>query len=115
MKTLALDLGGSGGKIFLGNLNGRKITLQEVHRFANQPIKAAGHLYWNSMGIWANLLDGIRKAGAFSSLGVDSFCNDYGLLDGGGALYNQVTMYRDCRTEGVPEKIDFFISPMELY
>lgn len=115
MKALALDLGGSGGKIFLGNLNGRKITLQEVHRFANQPIKAAGHLYWDSMGIWANLLDGIRRAGAFSSMGVDSFCNDYGLLDSGGALYNQVTMYRDCRTEGVAEKIDFFISPMELY
>ncbi len=115
MKALALDLGGSGGKIFLGNLSGRKITLKEVHRFANQPIDAAGRLYWDIMGIYMNLLEGIRKAGKFSSLGIDSFCNDYGLLDASGVLYSQVYMYRDYRTEGVIEKIEEIIPPHTLY
>lgn len=115
MKALALDLGGSGGKIFLGSLKSRKITLKEVHRFANQPIDAAGRLYWDIMGIYMNLLEGIRRAGKFSSLGIDSFCNDYGLLDGSGALFSQVYMYRDPRTEGVIEKIEAIIPPYTLY
>ena len=115
MKALALDLGGSGGKIFLGSLSKNKIELSEIHRFDNQPVHAAGHLYWDLMGIYLHLLEGIRKAGHFSSLGVDAFCNDYGLLDSSGALYSQVYMYRDQRTDGIPEKIDAFISPAELY
>lgn len=115
MKALALDLGGSGGKIFLGSLNGHKLNLQEIHRFANQPVSAAGHLYWDIMGIYLHLLEGIRKAGDFGSIGVDAFCNDYGLLDEAGSLYSQVYMYRDPRTEGVPELIDHFIPPADLY
>ncbi len=115
MKALALDLGGSGGKIFVGNLSGRKITLKEVHRFANQPIDAAGRLYWDIMGIYMNLLEGIRKAGRFSSIGIDAFCNDYGLLDGSGALFSQIYMYRDPRTEGVIERIETIIPPHTLY
>ncbi|MEI6100247.1 MAG: rhamnulokinase family protein [Eubacteriales bacterium] len=115
MKALALDLGGSGGKIFLGSLDGRKLNMQEVHRFANRPIEAARHFYWDIMGIYLNLLEGILKAGDCDSVGVDAFCNDYGLLDATGALYSQIYMYRDSRTEGIPEKIDEFIPPLELY
>ncbi len=117
MKALAMDLGGSGGKIFLGDFDGKRISMSEVHRFHNEPIEAAGHLYWEMMGIYANLLEGIRKAApqGFASLGVDAFCNDYGLLDAGGSLVSQVYMYRDFRTEGVPERIDQSIPPRDLY
>ncbi len=117
MKALAMDLGGSGGKIFLGDFDGKRISMHEVHRFHNEPIEAAGHLYWEIMGIYANLLEGIRKAApqGFDSLGVDAFCNDYGLLDAGGSLVSQVFMYRDFRTEGVPELIDKSIPPRILY
>ena len=33
MKALALDMGGSGGKMFLGTFNGGKIHIVEMHRF----------------------------------------------------------------------------------
>ncbi len=115
MKVLALDLGGSGGKIFSGALRANKIKIKEVHRFENGPIRAAGRLYWDILGIYRNLLAGIAKAGRFQSLGVDSFCNDYGLLDESGVLYSQVTMYRDSRTRGMIEKIEKRIPPMDLY
>jgi len=117
MRALALDLGGSGGKIFSGRFDGQRISLQEVHRFHNEPIEAAGRLYWDILGIYANLLEGIRAAGpdGFASFGVDAFCNDYGLLDRGGSLYSQVYTYRDQRTAGIPERVDQAISPWELY
>lgn len=117
MDAIALDLGGSGGKIFSGRFDGKKIALKEIHRFQNEPIEAAGRLYWDILGIYTHLLDGMRKAAPemFTSFGVDAFCNDYGLLDGSGSLFSQVYMYRDRRTEGVPEKVDQSIAPRELY
>jgi rhamnulokinase len=117
MKALALDLGGSGGKMFAGQFDGKKITMEEVHRFPNQPTEINGHLYWNIAGIYSLLLEGIRKAapGGFASLGIDSFCNDYGLLDADGKLISQVYTYRDRRTVGIPEIIDQTITPTELY
>jgi rhamnulokinase len=116
MRALALDLGGSGGKVFSGQFDGRKIVLEEIHRFPNQPLQIDGHLYWNILEIYSHLLDSLRKAPpGFSSLGIDAFCNDYGLIDQSGNLFSQVYMYRDQRTEGVPEHIDRIISPIDLY
>jgi sugar (pentulose or hexulose) kinase len=115
MKALALDLGGSGGKIFAGTLGSKKIKIEEIHRFSNGPVHAAGGLYWDVLGIWRELLTGIARAKKFSSLGIDAFCNDYGLLDANGLLYSQVFMYRDERTHGMIEKIEKRIPPMKLY
>ncbi len=117
MNALALDLGGSSGKIFAGRFDGKKISMKEIDRFPNEPIEAAGRLYWDIMGIYASLLKGMRKAApeGFTSFGVDAFCNDYGLLDRAGGLFSQVYMYRDSRTEGMPEKVDLTLPPRELY
>ena len=117
MKALALDLGASGGKFLSGNLHGGKIHVKEIHRFQNKPVEIGGHLFWDIRRIYADLLDGLRKAASegFSSFGVDSFCNDYGLLDASGNLTSPVYMYRDSRTEGVLEWMDQIIPPRELY
>jgi rhamnulokinase len=117
MNTLAMDLGGSSGKIFASRFDGKKIEIKEIHRFHNEPIEAVGRFYWDILGIYANLLEGIRRAApeGFTSFGVDSFCNDYGLLDRSGSLFSQVYMYRDSRTEGLPERMDREFPPRELY
>lgn len=117
MNALAMDLGGSGGKIFLGRLHDGKLSVSEIHRFQNEPIEAAGHLYWDILYIYRNLLEGIRIAAhkGFVSVGIDAFCNDFGLLDTDGRLMNQIYMYRDMRTSGVPALIDGIIDPLSLY
>jgi len=117
MKALALDLGGSGGKFLSGSFNGKIIKVKEIHRFNNEPVDIRGHLYWDIPGIYSNLLDGLRKSAPekISTFGIDSFCNDYGLLDASGNLISQVYMYRDRRTEGVLEWMDQIIPPIELF
>ncbi len=117
MKALALDLGGSGGKIFSGTFDGKKIQISEVHRFHNEPVQQNGHLVWDIPYIYSNLLDGLRKSAdsEISSFSVDSFSNDYGLIGANGNLISPVFMYRDKRTEGVPEWMDTVIPPKELY
>ena len=117
MKALALDLGGSGGKILSGSFDGKKLEVKEIHRFKNQPFETGGHLYWDIIEIYSNLLDGLRKAVSekFSSFGVDSFCNDYGLLDASGNLVSPVYMYRDRRTDGALDWMDQLLPPKELF
>lgn len=117
MKALALDLGGSGGKFLSGSFDGKKLTVKEIHRFNNEPVELDGHLYWDIPRIHSNLLDGLRWAAQekISSIGMDSFCNDYGLLDAGGNLISPVYMYRDPRTDGVLEWMDKLIPPNELF
>ncbi len=114
---MALDLGGSGGKIYLGSLDNGRIYLEGLHRFHNDPVLVHGHLTWDIQTIFSKLLDGLQKCAmvGFESFGVDSFCNDYGLLDKGGKLLAPVYMYRDKRTIGIQDVIDRSISPFDLY
>ena len=44
---LAFDLGASSGRGIIGKLEIGKLTLTEVHRFANGPTEQGGSIYWN--------------------------------------------------------------------
>jgi sugar (pentulose or hexulose) kinase len=117
VKVLALDLGASGGKILLGSFDGKKIAIEEIHRFQNGPVLREGHLTWAVDLIYGQLQEGLTIAAhhEFASFGVDSFCNDYVLLDTNGEMIPPVYMYRDHRTEGIQPTIDKILSPDELY
>ena len=44
---LACDLGADSGRLMLGTLDDGKISLDELHRFPNGPVKTSGALHWN--------------------------------------------------------------------
>ena len=44
---LACDLAGSPGRLVLGTLTKGQLTLEEVHRFVNQPVEKNGVMSWN--------------------------------------------------------------------
>jgi sugar (pentulose or hexulose) kinase len=117
MKALALDLGGSSGKFLSGSFDGKKLEVKEIHRFNNEPVENDGNLYWDIPRIYSNLLDGLKKSAPenITSFGMDSYCNDYGLLDASGDLISQVYMYRDHRTDGVLEWMDHLFPLKELF
>jgi rhamnulokinase len=100
----AVDLGASSGRVMLGRLDGPRIELMEVNRFANTPVRVSGSLHWDVLGIYRGILDGLRaggrEAGALTGVGIDSWAIDYGLLDSTGALLGNPFQYRDSRTEG---------------
>ena len=89
-------------------MDGHKLKTEIIHRFSNRQTMMAGGLYWDIVSIYRNLEQGIKKAhreAEVFSVGIDSFCNDFGLIDSGGRLFNQVRHYRDTRTERHAEKI----------
>jgi rhamnulokinase len=102
----AVDLGASSGRVLVGTVSDGRMELHEVHRFRNGGIDVLGHLYWDVLGIYRGVLDGLARAaetGPLCSIGIDSWGVDYGLLDGRGELLGNPYHHRDHRTDGVGE------------
>jgi rhamnulokinase len=106
---LAVDLGASGGRVLAGLLDGRRLRLEEVHRFDNGGIPAAGGLYWDLLGLWSQIVVGLRAAaarfpGRVKSVGVDTWGIDFAFLGRGDVLLENPHSYRDPRCEGMMER-----------
>ncbi|MFI7703826.1 rhamnulokinase family protein [Nonomuraea sp. NPDC049480] len=110
----AVDLGASSGRVMLADLSDG-LELTEAHRFPNGPVRLAGRLYWDILGLYREILAGLRAAGPVSSIGVDSWAVDYGLLDESGALLGNPVHYRDDRTRGVAERVAEEVGAEALY
>jgi len=111
---LAIDLGASSGRVMVGwRDDGDRLHLQEVHRFANEPLRTPDGLTWNFDGLMAEietgLERGIREAQSagrpVATIGVDSWAVDFGLLDEQGELISPVFHYRDARTQGQMDSV----------
>jgi rhamnulokinase len=106
---LAVDLGAESGRVMAGLWNGRKIRLQEIHRFPNGPVPLAGALRWDVLRLWAEVQNGLALAGkkfgnAIVSVGADTWGVDFVLLNKNNEILGQPYHYRDARTNGLMEK-----------
>ncbi|MEB3370392.1 rhamnulokinase [Saccharopolyspora mangrovi] len=111
----AVDLGASSGRVVLGRLAAGRLETTEVHRFANGPVPLPDGLHWDAVGLFREVLTGLRAAGGPVSVGVDSWAVDYGLIDGSGSLLGEPFHYRDSRTDAVAKSfVDSFGAP-ELF
>ena len=120
MNFLAFDLGGSSGKLFLITVNQHKLKISCIHQFKNAPVSINGGLYWNFIHIYDELCTGLRKAvlqtrDNIDSIGFDSFCNDFALIDRKGNLLTPIRCYRDERTARCQEHTYSVMSKRELY
>ncbi|MEO7145884.1 MAG: rhamnulokinase family protein [Bryobacteraceae bacterium] len=111
---LAFDLGAESGRAMLGALDGRTIALRELHRFPNTPVQVLGRLYWDTLRLFHEIVEGLMAAGrgklAIEGIGIDTWGVDFGLLGRDGALVDNPRHYRDSRTAGVMEQT-FAIEP----
>ncbi len=116
-RVLAIDFGASGGRAILGSFDGEKISLEEVHRFTNDPVTVNGTVYWDVLRLFHEIKQGIIKAnaaGGFDSVGIDTWGVDFGLIDGEGKLMENPVHYRDLRTKGLVED-SFNLLPKEKF
>ena len=112
---LAFDLGASNGRAILGQLDGGKLHLRELHRFENNYIEMNGVFYWDLPYLFNQLKLGLlafRQAnvGELDCFGIDTWGVDYGLLDRNGHLLGNPRAYRyavDADAEAVWKTVDF--------
>jgi rhamnulokinase len=126
--VLAFDLGASSGRAVIGKLEGGseseagvpRLTIEEVHRFPNDPVQVGNHLHWDILRLLHEIKQGILKAGhaghaSIESLAIDSWAVDFGLLDASGQLLGNPYHYRDHHTDGIMEEVCEQIGREQLY
>ena len=116
-KFLACDLGAESGRGLVGHFNGEKLRIEDVHRFANGPVRLIDTLYWDAPHIFTELKKCLGMAIAthgtdFAAIGIDTWGVDFGLLDRNDCLLSNPRHYRDHGNNGMLEKA-FGIVPSE--
>ncbi|MGY1732901.1 rhamnulokinase family protein [Geodermatophilus sp. SYSU D01045] len=119
LSLAAVDLGASSGRVMAARVGPGRLDLTELHRFPNRPVRTAGTLHWDVLGLYAGVLDGLRAAGreadGLDGIGIDSWAVDVGLLDADGALLGNPVHYRDARHETAVPAVHAVVPPDELY
>ncbi len=106
---LGIDLGAESGRVMAGLWNGKRMRLEELHRFANGPVEIAGTLRWDVLRLWSETQKGLALAArahgtAVRSVGVDTWGVDFVLLSKANELLGHPYHYRDGRTRGLMER-----------
>jgi rhamnulokinase len=117
---LAFDLGAESGRAVLGKLDGGRLSVRELHRFPNTPVRLFGHYHWNIFTLFEEMKKAMKACAAEvpsgpASIGVDTWGVDFGLLARDGSILGLPFCYRDLRTQGVMEEFLKLVPPEELY
>jgi rhamnulokinase len=104
-RFIALDLGAESGRAILGSLAAGRLELNDLHRFPHTPLRLPSGLYWNSLGLFEEMLTGLRlaarQAASLDGIAVDTWGVDFGLVQADGSLADNPRCYRDARTQGL--------------
>ena len=117
---LGVDLGAESGRVMVGLWNGKRMSLQELHRFPNGPVEVAGTLRWDVLRLWSEIQQGLSLAArtygkSVRSIGVDTWGVDSVLLSKSNELLYQPFHYRDARTRGMMEQAFMRVSREEIF
>lgn len=106
-RVLAVDFGASSGRVMLGGFDGETFSMEELHRFSNDPVFLGDTMYWDVLRLFHEVKQGMLKSksyGQVSGIGVDTWGVDFGLVNAKGRLLDNPVHYRDSRTAGMPEE-----------
>jgi rhamnulokinase len=110
IQFVAFDLGAESGRAVLGRFDGERLELEEIHRFANGPVRVLDSLHWDVLRLFGEVKNGLilcaqRCGGELASVGLDTWGVDFALLGRGDVLLGNPYHYRDRRTDGMMEEV----------
>jgi rhamnulokinase len=116
---VACDLKAECGRVVLGALNQGALTLSEVRRFENAPIKDKDSLQWNIPRLYEETLAGLRAVGAYEEaidgVSCTSWAGDYLLFESDTSLITPTYHYADPRSGEGMQKVLSRIPKESLY
>jgi len=115
---LAIDLGAGSGRAMLGTLTDGILSLEEIHRFGNEPVFIEGHGYWNIEFLFQEIKKSLTiiadRNQTIESIGIDTWGVDFSLLSQEGEL-SQPFIYRDIKNDGTMESFSELMSVEKIY
>ncbi len=86
-RHVAIDIGTSGGKMFLGAINGGELFVQEAHRFESGQFEDGNVGTWNIDFLVDEIVSGLATVendfGQIDSIGIDTTAGVFGFLKSG--------------------------------
>ena len=84
-RFLAFDLGAESGRGVLGTLDGRRLKLQEIHRFANGPVRVLNSLHWDVLKMQEEIKHALELcvreySSELAGIGFDTWGVDFALI-----------------------------------
>lgn len=114
----AVDLGATSGRVMRAVIGPDSLEMVEVARFANGAVRRGDALHWDIDALREHIMAGLRAALAedplITSIGIDSWAVDYGLV-AEGRLLNAPFHYRDERNAAAVDAVHAIVPPDELY
>jgi len=115
----AIDLGATSGRVMIGRVSDGMLRLEPVSRFPNGAVPGPdGSLRWDFSALYEHILDGLREAvrrePGLTSVGIDSWAVDYGLIEDG-ELVAEPFHYRDERTLRGVDRVHDVVPFADLY
>lgn len=114
----AVDLGATSGRVMSAVIGPDRLDMTEVARFPNGPVRAGDALHWDIAALRGHVMAGLRAAladdPAITSIGIDSWAVDYGLV-AGDELLGAPFHYRDERCASGVDAVHAVVPPAELY
>ena len=119
LNLLGFDFGASSGRAMLGQFDGERIRLKELHRFSNDPVTLNGRMVWDVQRFFFEMKQALTKAAReglqLDSIGIDTWGVDFGLLGKNGQLAGIPVHYRDKRTDDTMEEAFKVLSKREIF
>ena len=122
VSVLAIDIGASSGRILRIDFESDDLYITEDSRFENGACQVGKCLYWDIINIFSNVRDGIKESiknnenkNPIKSIGIDTWGNDFVLLDKVDCLIENPYSYRDDRTLNIIDYVNSIIPSYELY
>ena len=116
---LAFDLGAESGRAIIGRVRGGKLSIDELRRFRNEPVRYGGGLHWDAPRLWHEMLAALASfqggAERVDSIAVDTWGVDCALLGENGELLGNPYHYRDTRNDGVMQRVRQQLTPEYIY
>lgn len=119
-KVLAFDFGASSGRAMLFTFDGEQLSIEEMHRFSNDPVMIGKSFHWDVLRLFFEIKQGINKTvlaghNDIAAIGIDTWGVDFGLFDKNGKLLGNPYHYRDTRTNGMIELADQTIGKKYIF
>lgn len=116
---LAFDLGATSGRTLLGTLHDGRVEVEELTRFGNGIIAVNGKYYWNILGLYEHIVEGLTECAKRGirpdSVGIDTWGVDVVPIGSDGSILGNPRAYRDPYTNGAPEEFFKKIPREEVY
>ena len=103
----------------LGQFDGERIRLTELHRFSNDPVTLNGRMVWDVQRFFFEMKQALTKAAKegikLDSIGIDTWGVDFGLIGKDGQMVGVPVHYRDKRTEDILPKAFKVMSKPDIF